>query len=156
MIRPEQYRDQSAASPVTVILATPLARDLQYLRQIIDQHHLQTVQASTHREALAAISRSGATALICDESIPWRDLLSYLADDCDPPRVIVVASAPRNTLWAEVLSLGGFDVLSKPFNDAEVSRVLKLACARPPLRPPSRKPPVSDREVHVAGRSKIA
>lgn len=156
MIRTEQYRYQPAASPVTVIVATPLTRDSQYLRQIARKHNLQTAEVGSYREALAAIARSGATALVCDESLPWRDLLSYLADNCDPPRVVVVASTPPNTMWAEVLSLGGFDVLTKPFIDAEVARVLKMACARPPLRMPSRRPPASDLELHVAGRSRIA
>jgi DNA-binding response OmpR family regulator len=33
-------------------------------------------------------------------------------------------------LWAEVLSLGGYDVLMKPFDVSEVYRVIRLACER--------------------------
>ena len=42
---------------------------------------------------------------------------SRLADDC---------------LWAEVLNLGGYDLLAKPFAAAEVSRVVKMAARRGP------------------------
>jgi DNA-binding response OmpR family regulator len=144
----EQYRYVRAVSPAAVILATPLERDLQYLRRVAEQSALVSMEAATGREALAAISHTGAGAVICDESLPWRDLLSYLAEDCDPPRVIVIASAPQNTMWAEVLSLGGFDVLAKPFVEDEVSRLMGMVCARPPHYTRPRPPVARDVSLH--------
>jgi hypothetical protein len=44
-----------------------------------------------------------------------RDVLSRLAPTLEPPRVIVVSHHADERLWAEVLSLGGFDLLATPF-----------------------------------------
>ena len=37
----------------------------------------------------------------------------------------------RSLLWAEVLNLGGYDVLAQPFDELEVRRVVALAGGPP-------------------------
>ena len=140
----EQHPNNLPLSPAVVILATPFARDLQYLRQLIEEKQMEPVAAGAYREVLAAIGRFGAMAVVCDESLQWRDLLSRLAEDCDPPRMIVVAAASSQGLWAEVLSLGGFDVLTKPFLKNEVERVLAQACSPSLQTTPPRRHPASE------------
>jgi DNA-binding response OmpR family regulator len=46
----------------------------------------------------------------------------------NPPDLIVASRLADEYLWAEVLNLGGYDVLAKPFNAEEVRRVVGLAC----------------------------
>jgi DNA-binding response OmpR family regulator len=41
--------------------------------------------------------------------------------------LIVTDRAADEALWAEVLNLGGFDVLAQPFDPTEVSRVVASA-----------------------------
>ena len=43
------------------------------------------------------------------------------------PLLIVTSSNADQTLWAEALHLGAYDVLSKPFARAEVIRIVSLA-----------------------------
>jgi DNA-binding response OmpR family regulator len=43
------------------------------------------------------------------------------------PLLIVTSPANDHGLWAELLSLGGYDVLIKPFQTDEVLRVLGVA-----------------------------
>ena len=43
------------------------------------------------------------------------------------PLLIVTARCADDQLWAEVLNLGGYDVLMKPFERTEVIRVISLA-----------------------------
>jgi len=44
------------------------------------------------------------------------------------PPLIVVDRLADDALWAEVLNLGGYDVLVKPFDEKEVLHVLTMAC----------------------------
>jgi len=61
----------------------------------------------------------------------WRDLLRELdAHAPEAPPVIVCSRLADDRLWAEVLNLGGYDVLSKPFASAEVNRVVGMAASR--------------------------
>jgi len=60
---------------------------------------------------------------ICEQDLPdgsWKHLLAELSQ-CQPPPVLVVSSrSADDSLWAEVLNLGGCDVLAKPFDAKEV------------------------------------
>ena len=140
-------------SPAVVVLATLLSRDRKYLRDAIEAHELRAVEVTTCNEALLAIGDVGPTAIFCDEQLPWRDLLSCLAQSCHCPRIIVVAAAPCETLCAEVVNLGGFDVLAKPFCAQEVDWLLLTACSIPHS---VRKSPASDYSAPAAARAQSA
>ena len=43
--------------------------------------------------------------------------------------MIVTSRLADDRLWAEVLNLGGYDVLAKPFDASEVARVVGTAWA---------------------------
>jgi hypothetical protein len=44
-----------------------------------------------------------------------------------PPKLIVSSRLADHRLWAEVLNLGGFDLLMTPFENEEVLRVTRAA-----------------------------
>jgi len=50
----------------------------------------------------------------------WRELLNGMASLSVPPNLIVSSRLADDRLWAEVLSLGGFDVLMTPFEAKEL------------------------------------
>lgn len=80
--------------------------------------------ARSCREARRHLSELAAPVVICESHLPdgsWKDLL----EDARP--VIVTDRAADEALWAEVLNLGGFDVLAQPFDATEVSRVVASA-----------------------------
>jgi DNA-binding NtrC family response regulator len=41
-----------------------------------------------------------------------------------PPNLIVTSRLADDELWAEVLNLGGYDVLAQPFDPQEVYRIV--------------------------------
>ena len=87
--------------------------------------------AHSFAEALEQLSGDGAPVVICESSLPdgnWKDLLGKT------PRLIVTSHAADEALWAEVLNLGGYDVLAQPFDEQEVRRVVAMA-GRLPERP---------------------
>ena len=44
-----------------------------------------------------------------------------------PPQLIVADRLADDALWAEVLNLGGYDLLMTPFEPEEVLRVVSMA-----------------------------
>jgi len=60
--------------------------------------------------------------ILCDSELPdgnWKDLLVAVAGIQSPPLAIVISRLADEYLWAEVLNLGDYDVLAKPFNSGE-------------------------------------
>jgi len=110
----------------------------------------------THRvrnclEVALYLHGSHPCVVVCDRDLAdcdWRDVLGVTAALPNPPPVIVTSRLADEYLWAEVINLGGFDVLAKPLDKQEVSRVLNfawehLACqaymAQRPKGAPARK-----------------
>jgi len=58
----------------------------------------------------------------------WKDILHVLHDMSNPPTLIVADRLADETLWVEVLNLGGHDLLTKPFNAREVLHAVTTAC----------------------------
>ena len=68
--------------------------------------------------------------VVCERDLPdgdWRDVLKIAASLLSPPPVVVTFRLADEYLWAEVLNLGGYDVLAKPLDKQEVRRTLSLA-----------------------------
>ncbi len=86
------------------------------------------------REGLALLRRQPPRIVICERDLPdgnWRQVLDALPQLPSPPLFILASRHADERLWAEVLNLGGYDVLIKPFDRQELTRVLRLACERP-------------------------
>jgi len=68
--------------------------------------------------------------LLCEETLPdgsWKDLLALCQCAANPAYLIVTSQFADDRLWAEVLNVGAYDVLAKPFQSKEVFRVIGLA-----------------------------
>lgn len=134
---------ESVSTPV-VLLALPARTDRIYARSILDRAGIQTLEASNYRELVIELAKSGADVIVCDEHLPggsWKDVLGQIAWLSEPPKLIVAAGEVCVPLWAEVLNLGAFDVLMKPFEPGELLQVALSACphthAVPAKRPAS-------------------
>ena len=91
-------------------------------------------RATGRREALSVFREFHPWVVVCDQVLAdgdWRDLLKDLQSEQQlPPPMIVLSRLADDRLWAEVLNLGGYDLLIKPFAATEVSRVVKMAAHR--------------------------
>ena len=86
--------------------------------------------AASLRMALTVLNRDGLQIVICEKdlgSASWREVLEHVRQQPDPPALIVTSRLADDYLWAEALNLGAYDVLSAPFDAAEVIRVLSSA-----------------------------
>ena len=117
-------------TPVSVLLASPLEEDHSSLREILTRSRWTLFETRTCQEALALIKRHGVPIVICERTLPdgdWTTLLGATVDMPQRPQLIVTSRLADHHLWADVLSLGGYDVLMSPFDAAEVARVVLLA-----------------------------
>ena len=90
-------------------------------------------RVSTRNEAHAFMDSTPVRVVISERNLPaggWREMLEDLMQRPEPPALVVTARLADESLWAEVLNMGGFDVLAKPFDREEVTRVISAAMRR--------------------------
>lgn len=79
--------------------------------------------ACSYSQARALLGRTTVKVVICDRDLPdgsWKDILAELFHLPVQPKLIVISRHADELLWAEVLNLGGYDVLSKPLAEQEL------------------------------------
>jgi PleD family two-component response regulator len=97
------------------------------LRRILDNTHWRLTSVRTCREALDKLPYMGALVVFCECSLPdgaWKDILEVTLTLQERVPLVVTSAIADERLWSEVLNLGGYDVLAKPFVEDEVRRVL--------------------------------
>lgn len=93
----------------------------------------QLRQTGSAAAALAALRGEEVHVVLCDREFPdgtWVDILQT-AGRCTPAvPVIVLADEASQRVWAEVLNLGGFDVLAMPCLQEELYTAVPTAWQR--------------------------
>ena len=122
--------DSKSPQAPKLLSISSVRKDHTALRQILSQTQWQVAAARTFRKAKAFLHRRSVSAIFCESDLPdgtWRDILNWSAEISQPPPVIVTCQLADDRLWSEVLNLGGYDVLAKPFHEQEVRHVLTSA-----------------------------
>lgn len=118
--------------------------------------------ASTVDEVTPIFSQGRVGVVFSENQLPdgrsWRDVLARLQELPHPPPLIVADRLADEALWAEVLNLGAYDLLSEPFDPTEVTRVIELAWFSWENRGShtnqlARKPSTSERATPNLGRA---
>ena len=81
-------------------------------------------------EGVRHAKSQSVTVIVCEREFQdgnWKLLLDEVVRLAKPPRLIVASRFADESLWAEVLNLGGHDVLVTPFDADEVHRVVSYA-----------------------------
>ena len=115
---------------ISILLVSPSSEDLSALRRILHHGDWHLQRAADCREAAKHLQKHGASVILCDRDLPdgdWKDLLQQILVMPNQPLLLVVSRNADEGLWAEVLNLGGYDVLLKPFDRSEVLRVISMA-----------------------------
>jgi DNA-binding NtrC family response regulator len=116
-----------------LLLIDPAAEEQRAVRRILEGSGWNLEIAASCREAMEQLCGRSVSAILCEsvlEDGTWRDILNCIAGDRDAPRLIVTSRLADASLWAEVLNLGGYDVLAKPLDTIEVSHLLKSVSLR--------------------------
>lgn len=122
---------QTSVGPGTeraaIVFVSASADDARAFREIVDPRCWLVVNVPDLIGARAVIDKLRPKLVVCDTEIEcddsWRDLLR--GQSARPSfALIVVSQHADEALRAEVLNLGGSDVLEKPFAVGDVERVI--------------------------------
>lgn len=115
---------------ITLLTVSHDQSDCASLRILLSSGNWTIEGARSCADAFRILKHAPPTVVACERDLPdgtWKDLMHLLRSLDDAPPVIVLSKHADEALWAEVLNLGGYDVLAKPFEQVEVERVLSMA-----------------------------
>ncbi len=119
-----------APEKISILLVSPYQEDHSSLRHILHNEGWAITRCRTVADAAAELSAGAPSIVICERDLPdgnWKEVLSRTEELPHAPLVLVISRHADESLWGEVLNLGGYDVLMKPFDRSEVTRVVGLA-----------------------------
>jgi DNA-binding response OmpR family regulator len=106
------------------------AEDHSILREITSGSRWKVHEATCCRDAIDQLERADRCIIFCARELEdgsWKDILDHLKLTAAPSMLVVTSSRADDDLWAEVLNLGGYEVLAKPFDAHEVKHLLVTA-----------------------------
>ena len=121
-------------SGVSALLVGEYETDRILMRELFREFGWRLFEANDRRHAMDCLNRNSVHVVITESDLPrwnWRRALTDLRRLNQPPQLIVTSRTADDDLWAEVLNIGGFDVLAQPLEREEVERV--VSAARAPL-----------------------
>lgn len=128
-------KPQAPLPTLKLLSISPNAEDHETLRHIVTDFNCSVFPAETLYEALNKLASKRFAVILCEEILEdgtWKDIL----DQPGGPPVVVTSRLADERLWCEVLNLGGYDVLAKPFSNREVLHLLKTITLRVPVDTP--------------------
>jgi DNA-binding response OmpR family regulator len=117
-------------SGVSALLVGEYETDRILMRELFREFGWRLFEANDRRRAMDCLNRNPVHVVITESNLPrwnWRRALSDLRRLNQPPQLIVTSRTADDYLWAEVLNIGGFDVLAQPLEREEVERVISAA-----------------------------
>ena len=128
--RPQNVTRASEAR-TRLMIVSPFDDDLVSLLEILSHTSWAIYWWTNCEDAMAMLGSNIVPVVLCERYLPdgsWQSLLARVNSLSEQPQFIITAQLVDESLWAEALSLGAYDVLAKPFDAAEVVRVIGFAC----------------------------
>ena len=119
-----------ASEKISILVVSPHPEDVSCLRHILHHRDWHINLSTTMADAALQLATQTPSVIICERDLSdgnWKNLLQQTQLMAQAPLLLVVSRHADENLWAEVLNLGGYDVLLKPFDRAEVIRVVGMA-----------------------------
>ena len=129
-MRDRQRPAPDPAEILTVLAVGNVKTEIEELRQIFRRSNWVMLEAGDTQEAISLLRKVPIGVVVCHgqhNHCGWKELLQELSYLPKPPHLVVSSKDADDSLWAEVLNLGGYDVLVRPYDPREVVRVLSLA-----------------------------
>ena len=117
---------------VVVLAVSPYPEDHTSLARILSHSNWELHSAWTLQQAQARLDEHYEGVVISEVALPgdhcWKEVLNQTRRITPPPPLVLACQFADVRLWAEVLNLGVYDVLLKPFDPQEVFHVVSSAC----------------------------
>jgi DNA-binding NtrC family response regulator len=120
----------AAVSDVRVLFVSSDPDACESLRSIFSRTNWQLRVVSGCQEGVQALANEPFPVVLCEQKLPdgsWRLLLPAIDNTQHRPKLIVCSDRVDTSLFGEVLNLGAYDLLGKPFDAGEVLQDITLA-----------------------------
>jgi DNA-binding NtrC family response regulator len=107
--------------------------NVRMLSRMVQSLPVSLEYAETLRVARPQLLHQRYDAVVTESNLPdgnWLDVLHLVRDSPYETPLIVTDPNADSRFWSEVLNLGAYDVLTQPFYEPEVRRILYNACTR--------------------------
>ena len=115
---------------IALLSVSPIQDDHDTLAKLLG-HDQWRIQSALSLQSASAFLRAHVVPLVvCEHDLSpgtWTQLLDEIRLLAIPPILVVTCRLADDNLWAEALNVGAYDVLAKPFDRREVTRVLSSA-----------------------------
>ena len=114
----------------SALLVSAIEENREYLGQVFSQQGWTLYKARTLESAMDLLRRCPVPVVVTERDLPlgdWKNVLAAIQQLPRTPLLIVTGRLADEYLWAEVLNLGGHDVLSQPFQVTELLWVFSNA-----------------------------
>jgi DNA-binding response OmpR family regulator len=114
----------------SVLAVSPWRDDHQALRAILSNSIRDLSWAGSIADAMSQATGKSVPIVVCEHQLSdgvWNHLFQKLERMPQPPKLIVASRLADEKLWSEVLNVGAWDVLTKPFEVREVLHVVRHA-----------------------------
>jgi DNA-binding response OmpR family regulator len=121
---------KSPEKDVSALLVGEYESDRFLVCEVFKKLGWKLLEARDRRRAMQYLERNQVQVVITKTDVPdwsWRRVLNDLRRLTKPPQLIVTSRTADESLWAEVLNVGGYDVMAQPFEPYEVERVIASA-----------------------------
>ena len=115
---------------VSAVAIGEFGADRLLLHDVFAKPGWRLFEARDRRHAMRLLESTPVQVVIADDELPnwkWKRILTDLRRLAHPPELIVTSRTADDYLWAEVLNIGGYDVLPQPLARDEVERVIAAA-----------------------------
>ncbi|HWB83136.1 MAG TPA: hypothetical protein VG675_03275 [Bryobacteraceae bacterium] len=115
---------------VSALLIGGYASDRLLVQEVFRKSGWRLFEARGRHWATRLLEKSQVQVVIAESDLPgwdWKAILLDLRSLVHPPELVVTSRMADDLLWAEVLNLGGYDVLPQPLERDEVQRVVASA-----------------------------
>ena len=117
-------------SHVRVLAVSPHDTDLAVLSRIMSHSAWTLLTAGCVAEARNILHTNHVHVVLTERRLTdgdWKSILDITSAQQDAPQLVVLSKDGDERLWAEVLNLGAWDILIKPFHPKEVYRTIHAA-----------------------------
>jgi len=127
--------------PVSALLVGEYAAERPLVHDVFQKCGWRLLEARDRGRALESLVCNPVQVVITESDLPkwdWRRALEDLGRLALPPQLVVTSRTADEHLWAEVLNMGAYDVLTRPLDGEELERVVAAASrqfAQQHLRP---------------------
>ncbi|MCW5979960.1 MAG: hypothetical protein KIT09_17900 [Bryobacteraceae bacterium] len=117
------FGDGDARRAVAAMLASSSEYDHLYFDHLFSRTNWNLFHAHNTSEAIETLASDVIPVVVADERVEpggWRALLDVMQNSKYSPKLIVSSMLTVDGLWGDVLNMGGYDVLARPFDADEV------------------------------------